>query len=92
MASCNATLLSLSDQIMAAVHRVLLLHLANRERLPAENDVASLCEVLGVLVAKQDVTVVGVGKAIPKSISAVEIFKRKIGVYDERGIKISQNN
>lgn len=44
------------------------------------------------MVSKQDVTVVGVGKTIPKLISAVEIFKRKIGVYDERGIKISQNN
>ena len=42
------------------------------------------------MVSKHEVTVVGVGKAIPKTISAVEIFKRKMGVYDERSTKINQ--
>jgi len=36
------------------------------------------------------VTIVGVDKTIAKTISAVEIFKRKMGVYDERGTKIDQ--
>jgi hypothetical protein len=36
--------------------------------------------------------VVGFARAIPKAISAVEIFKRRIGVYDQREFKVEQKN
>lgn len=39
---------------------------------------------------KGKVEIVGFGKSIPKAISVAEAIKHKLGVYDEKEVKVPQ--